>query len=365
MDETYRIKDEDQLPTPALVFYEDKIRSNLRSMQGLLGGFAKLRPHIKTHKCAEIVALQREAGIARFKCATPKEAELLAQGGVAEVLLAYPMTGPLARRAATLKRRYPWLVLDVLADSPLHLRWLSEACRAEGVELGVLVDVNTGMDRTGVSAAEAERIARALRGTAGLRFAGLHAYGSRPVRGTLEDRAPEYRAALEAVVGIRRRLEGGGIGVPRVVAGGTLDCGIAARTEGIDETSPGTFVLWDKGYEEIMPGRFTYAALVLGRVISRPTPSHFAVDAGYKAVSADPPLPHCEVLSMPGSTVVGRWEEHLVVRLPKPSPDPAIGTVVYLAPVHICSTVNLWDEAVIINGHGEVVGRWPIAARGH
>jgi D-serine deaminase-like pyridoxal phosphate-dependent protein len=68
---------------------------------------------------------------------------------------------------------------------------------------------------------------------------------------------------------------------------------------------------------------------------------------------------------MPGSTVVGRWEEHLVVRLPKPSPDPAIGTVLYLAPVHICSTVNLWDEAVIIDGHGEVVGRWPIAARGH
>jgi D-serine deaminase-like pyridoxal phosphate-dependent protein len=89
------------------------------------------------------------------------------------------------------------------------------------------------------------------------------------------------------------------------------------------------------------------------------------VDAGYKAVSADPPLPHCEVLSIPGSTVAGRWEEHLVARLPKPSPHPAVGTVVYLVPVHICSTVNLWDEAVIVNGHGEAMGRWPIAARGH
>ena len=98
MDETYRIKDEDQLPTPALVFYEDKIRSNLSSMQGLLGGFAKLRPHIKTHKCAEIVALQREAGIARFKCATPKEAELLAQVGAAEIASAAISEGMLTLR---------------------------------------------------------------------------------------------------------------------------------------------------------------------------------------------------------------------------------------------------------------------------
>jgi D-serine deaminase-like pyridoxal phosphate-dependent protein len=166
-------------------------------------------------------------------------------------------------------------------------------------------------------------------------------------------------------VSIRRQLESAGIPVPRLVAGGSLDCFVAAEMEGVDEVSPGTWILWDKGYENMLPGRFAYGALVLGRVISRPTPELFAVDAGYKSVSADPAIPHAEVLSVPGSEVVGRWEEHLLVRLPEPSAEPSVGTPVYIVPIHVCSTVNLWDEAMVVNGNGDVVGRWPIAARGH
>ena len=160
-------------------------------------------------------------------------------------------------------------------------------------------------------------------------------------------------------------LERAGIPVPCVVAGNSLDFELAAKMEGIDEVSPGTWILWDKGYETALPGRFVYGALVLGRVISRPSPTLFAVDAGYKSVSADPALPHAEVLSVPGSEVVGRWEEHLLVRLSEPSTEPAVGTTVYIVPVHVCSTVNLWDEALVVSAQGEVTGRWAIAARGH
>ena len=100
-------------------------------------------------------------------------------------------------------------------------------------------------------------------------------------------------------------------------------------------------------------------------MISRPTPTLFAVDAGYKAVSADPAIPHAEVLSVPGSEVIGRWEEHLLVRLPEASNDPSVGTPAYIVPVHICSTVNLWDEAVVVDAGGEITGTWQIGARGH
>jgi D-serine deaminase-like pyridoxal phosphate-dependent protein len=89
------------------------------------------------------------------------------------------------------------------------------------------------------------------------------------------------------------------------------------------------------------------------------------VDAGYKSVSADPAIPHAQVLSTPGSEVVGRWEEHLLVRLAAPSPEPAVGSPAYIVPVHVCSTVNLWDDAVVVDAEGRIAGTWQIAARGH
>jgi len=366
MDSSYRIKGVDTLETPALVFYEEKIRRNIARIGELLGGFGRLRPHIKTHKCREILHLQMAAGITRVKCATPKEVRFAAEAGMRDILLAYPIVGPLARRAAALQRAFPDMSLKVLVDHPDQVNLLAEACRAERIELSAMVDVNSGMNRTGIkSGADAVTLVDFVHKTSGLSFAGLHSYGSPPAPGGPDERVPVYRAALRTVTTTRRALEDAGVRVPCVVAGNSLDFELAAQTEGIDEVSPGTWILWDKGYENALPGRFVYGALVLGRVISRPTPTLFAVDAGYKAVSADPAIPHAHVLSVPGSEVVGRWEEHLLVRLAEPSAEPAVGTPVYVVPIHVCSTVNLWDEAIVVNAQGEVAGRWQIAARGH
>jgi D-serine deaminase-like pyridoxal phosphate-dependent protein len=366
MDPTYRIRNVEALDSPALIFYEEMIRKNIARMGEILGGFGRLRPHIKTHKCREILDRQLAAGITRVKCATPKEVRFAAEAGIRDILLAYPIVGPLARRVALLQKEFPATDLTVLVDQSNQVARLSEACTAQGVTLGAMVDVNSGMNRTGIGAgADAVALVELIGKTKGLRFAGLHSYGSPPAPGGPAEREAIYRAALQTVTDTRRDVERAGIPVPRVVAGNSLDFELAARTEGIDEVSPGTWILWDKGYEAALPGRFAYAALVLGRVISRPSPTLFAVDAGYKSVSADPAIPHAEVLSVPGSEVVGRWEEHLLVRLPAPSTEPAVGAPAYIVPVHVCSTVNLWDEAVVVNGQGEVAGTWQIAARGH
>lgn len=366
MDASYAIKDVETLETPALVFYEKHIRGNIARIGQLLGGYSRLRPHIKTHKCREILDLQMASGITRVKCATPKEAHFAAQAGLHDILLAYPIVGPLARHVAAIQRDYPGLILHVLADHPAQVDPLAKACRAAGVEVGVMVDVNSGMNRTGIAAgAEAIALVELVRDTLGVRFEGLHSYGSPPAPGGPGDRERVYRRALQTVTDTRQALEDRGIRVPRVVAGNSLDFELAAATAGIDEVSPGTWILWDKGYETLLPDHFAYAALVLGRVISRPAPELFAVDAGYKSVSADPAIPHAQILSVPGSEVVGRWEEHLLVRLAKPSREPAVGTPVYIVPVHVCSTVNLWDEALVVNAGGEAIGRWRIDARGH
>lgn len=366
MDASYRIRPMESLETPALVFYEEKIRENIARIGKLLGGYGRLRPHIKTHKCREILDLQLYVGVSRVKCATPKEVHFAAQAGVRDILLAYPIVGPLAHHVAAIQRDYPGLMLQVLVDHPAQVEPLANTCTAMRVEVGVMVDVNSGMNRTGIGAgADALALAEQIRDARGVRFSGLHSYGSPPAPGAPDERASVYRRALQTVIDTRRALERKGISVPRVVAGNSLDFELAARTEGIDEVSPGTWILWDKGYETLLPDRFVYAALVVGRVISRPSPTLFAVDAGYKSVSADPAIPHAQVLSVPGSEVIGRWEEHLLVRLAEPSAEPRVGTPVYIVPVHVCSTVNLWDDALVVNAGGEIVGRWPIAARGH
>ncbi len=366
MDASYRIHGVENLDTPSLVLYVDKIQENIARIGSLLGGFGRLRPHIKTHKCREILDMQIAAGVSRVKCATPKEVHLAAQAGVRDVLLAYPIVGPLAHHVAAIQRDYPELTLQVLMDDAVQVEPLATACQAMGVEVGVMADVNSGMNRTGTGAgADVLSLAGRIRRARGLRFAGLHSYGSPPAQGAPDERAAVYRRALQTVTDARDTLERGGIPVPRVVAGNSLDFELAAQTAGIDEVSPGTWILWDKGYESLLPQRFVYAALVVGRVISRPTSTLFAVDAGYKSVSADPAIPHAQVLSVPGSEVVGRWEEHLLVRLAEPATEPRLGTAVYIVPVHVCSTVNLWDEAVVVDGNGDIVGRWPIAARGH
>lgn len=215
MDATYRIRNVDSLSTPALVSYEAHISRNIARMGEILGGFGRLRPRIKTHKCREILDLQMQSGVSRVKCATPKEVRFAAQAGVRDILLAYPIVGPLARQVAAIQKEYPGVALQILVDHAAQVEPIADACAAEGVELGVLVDVNSGMNRTGIAAGpEAIALVERIRNTRGLRFEGLHSYGSPPAPGGPADRAPVYRRALQTVIDTRKALETSGVPVP-------------------------------------------------------------------------------------------------------------------------------------------------------
>ncbi|MBW1765676.1 MAG: alanine racemase [Deltaproteobacteria bacterium] len=366
MDE-YKIVNADKIPTPALVVYRKFVEENIRSIGEMLGGFVRLRPHIKTHKMSRIARMEMEAGIDKFKCATPKEAAMLASLGVTDILISYPIVGAAIERVISLKQSYPEVDLKVIADDMGAVRALSGSCVATKVTLGIMIDLNTGMDRTGTSSREvALNLAQAIIALPCLTFEGLHAYD-----GHVSDPDPEVRRqtaveAIEKAVGIRGLIEKEGIQVKRLIASGTPGFEFTAKVPEVDEVSPGTWIFWDTGYGGKISGRFQWAALVLSSVISMPGPDLITLDAGSKAISPDTPKPYFRALSLPENVEFFlRSEEHQVLRLPPGTPRPAVGDLFYLVPRHVCTTINLWDEACVIDHGGNFVETWPVDARGH
>lgn len=367
MPPIYALADADAVFSPALVVFPELVRQNIRRVVELAGGPGRLRPHAKTHKTREVTRLLLEAGITKHKCATVAEAEMLATAGAPDVLIAYPLVGPNTHRLAELVRRYPDTAFSTLVDHPEATRALSATLTAAGLTVGILLDLNVGQNRTGVAVGEAAAdLYRLAAGLPGLRPDGFHVYDGHNNQPDRTAREAAARETLAAVLALRSQLEAEGLPVPRLVCGGTPSFpAYAARTDvpGL-ECSPGTFVLHDVGYGSKFAdlAGLTPAAVLLSRVVSRPTPDRVTLDLGTKAVAADPPLEKRVVLlDFPEYRVVGHNEEHLVVETTA-ADRYRPGDVVYALPGHVCPTVALYRELVVAEG-GRVVGRWAVAAR--
>jgi D-threonine aldolase len=150
MSEWYSINHIDQLDTPALVVYPDRVKENIRVLKQFVPDVNRLRPHVKTNKCAEVCKLMMDAGIYKFKCATIAEAEMLAMIGAPEVLLAYQPVGPRGVRLSQLIKKYPATHFACLIDNEATASELSATAQAQGVSINVFLDLNVGMSRTGV-----------------------------------------------------------------------------------------------------------------------------------------------------------------------------------------------------------------------
>lgn len=338
-----------EIPSPALLVYPDRIRKNLEQMIGLVGGPERLRPHLKTHKMAEVLQLQRTLGITKVKCATIAEAELGAVARVPEVLLAYPLVGPNVERFKTLVRLFPDTHFQATVDCSEALALLAHS----GAE--VLLDLDCGMHRTGLAAdTHAETLYHALCATPGITPGGLHAYD-----GHLHT---QIDTAFAPVFALRERLVAAGLPVPRVVVSGTPTFPLHAANP-LVECSPGTCVLWDAGYAAKCPelAFFQHAALVLTRVISKPGPGRLCLDLGYKAIAAENPHPRVLFPALPDAVVVLHNEEHLVLETAAAAEFP-LGTPLLGIPWHICPTVALYAEAVVVQD-SRALAHWSLAAR--
>jgi D-serine deaminase-like pyridoxal phosphate-dependent protein len=366
MDAKYALHDCGGIFTPALLFYKNLIQQNISQAVARAGSPDRLRPHVKTHKTREIVQLAMDAGITKHKCATLAEAEMVAGCGVPDVLLAYNLVGPNCGRMARLTAAYPKCRFSVLADHPVAIRALSAAMTAADQEVGVLLDVDVGQHRTGIAPGPAavalyELIAR----LPGLVPAGLHAYDGHNHQEDPADREKAVVALLQPVLALRDSLQNKGLSVPRLVAGGTPTFPVFARMElpGL-ECSPGTCFVHDHGYGTRYAdlADFQPAALLLTRVMSRPTPTRITLDLGYKAVASDPPAgQRCRLLNVPDYQAVLQNEEHFVIETPA-AERFSPGDVVYAMPTHICPTCAMHRQALVVED-GRVTGYWDIVAR--
>jgi D-serine deaminase-like pyridoxal phosphate-dependent protein len=354
----------EDLQTPTLLIHLDRVRHNLATMTRLLGGrLERWRPHVKTCKVPEVLTLSLRAGVRRFKCATTREAEVLlatattaVPGARIDVLFAMAQHGANLDRVAALAGAHCDHAVAVLSESPDH----AAALAARG--LGVFVDLDPGYHRTGIPLAEVERIA-AVVAAAGTAMRGLHCYD-----GHLHDDDPAARypaavAIYTELVALARRL---GVRGELCTSGTpTFPAALAfAPFAGFDHTiGPGTVVYWDARSDGLGIDGFRCAVEVQTRVVSRPTAGHFTLDAGSKALDAAAGDPCAVLPTLPAALAQRPSEEHLPVRLPT-GQVPALGAVLRLVPRHVCPTVNLADDAVLLDAD-RVVAIVPVRARGH
>jgi len=326
------------------------------------GDPSRLRPHAKTHKLAPVAALQIAAGIRKFKAATIAEAETLARAGAADVLLAYQPVGPNVRRLLELIRAFPQTEFACLLDDLGAARILSEAAVSAGVEVGFFLDLDCGQHRTGVPLNNgAVELYQELCRLPGLQPRGLHAYDGHIHTPDPDLRKQECDAAFTPVAALRDLMRAKQLSVPTLITSGTPTFPFHARRPEV-ECSPGTCVLWDWSYSSTLRDLdFLHAALVLTRVVSKPAPGRLCLDLGHKAVASENPQPRVHFLNAPNACLVAHSEEHLVVEIETAS-DWQVGDVWYGVPWHVCPTVALYAQAVVIQ-NGRADAYWRIEAR--
>ncbi|HWK44564.1 MAG TPA: alanine racemase [Stellaceae bacterium] len=346
----------DEIETPVPIIDLDRVERNLIRMQAYcdLHGL-KLRPHIKTHKLPSFAHRQVELGAGGITCQKLGEAEVMADAGLDDILISYPLIGPAKRdRLAALARR---VTMRTAVDNPLALATVADAARVAGRPIGVVVEFDSGGKRTGVvSVDEALALARTIGGAEGLRFDGLMTY-------------PSSAATAEFVAAAKLAFTAAGIEIAVVSGGGTPNAWRAHEIAGLTEVRVGTYIYHDRATVGFGTASLDDCALHLhATVVSRPTETRAIIDAGSKSLSSDRVAPSVGegyglLVDYPDAVIERLNEEHGIVDLSHSARKPAIGERVRILPNHVCVVTNLHD-AVVASRHGEVVGTWPVAARG-
>jgi D-serine deaminase-like pyridoxal phosphate-dependent protein len=367
-DPSYTVSNLDDVMTPALVVYPEYIASNIERTLALLGGDGdRWRVHIKTAKLGYTLLMLVERGVRNFKCATTLELLVACQCGAADVLLAYPSIGANARRAREIAEQYPQVRISVLVENPEQLQqW-------RGSRLGVFIDINPGMNRTGIDegqGAEVFDLAKAM-GASGLEFRGLHCYDGQHREPDERKRTIAAHHGYTRLIEIVSEIERIGIRVPEVITAGTPTLPSSLSFEGfrsagfLHRVSPGTIVYCDASSLAQLPAEYGYrpAVLVLTRVISHPRVGIVTCDGGHKSVSADSGVPTCVVMGHSELTPLSPSEEHLPLQVQEGAASPAVGEALYLLPRHVCTTVNNFSDALVVR-HGEIESVENVTARG-
>ena len=348
-----RIED---LETPVPVIDLDRVEHNLAKMQAYCDSHGlRLRPHIKTHKMPAFARRQVELGACGITCQKLGEAEIMADAGLDDILISYPLLGGTkALRLAALARR---VSVSVAMDNTLALQTAAKAAQVSEREIGVLVEFDSGNKRTGVvSVDQALDLARAAVAADGLRFDGLMTY-------------PSTLATAGFVAEAKRRFAAAGIAISVVSGGGTPNAWHAHEVAGLTEVRVGTYIYHDRATVASGTASLDECALHLrATVVSRPTEDRAIIDAGTKSLTSDLVAAaagpgYGMILGYPDAVVERLNEEHGVIDLSRCGRKPALGEQIAIVPNHVCVVSNLHDE-VVLSRDGRVIDTWRVAARG-
>ena len=304
-DDWYLISNADEASSPSLLVYPDRIEANIKLMIEIAGGVDRLRPHVKTHKMAEIVRLQMKYGINKFKCATISETEMVAKCGAFDIVLAMQPVGPNINRFFKLKQEFKNIKISCIADNEAVIIKLSDMARKTGLETHVWLDINNGMNRTGVIPGEkAARLFKRIMDSPMLIAEGLHVYDGHIHEPDRSLREIKCNDSFVPILSLIEELKSEGISPIGIIAGGTPTFPVHALRKAV-ETSPGTILLWDWGYSSSFSDlNFFHAAVVLTRIISKPGKDLLCLDLGHKAIASEMPQPRVKLLEIEKYAIV-------------------------------------------------------------
>ncbi len=353
MSEWFEITNPDKVLSPALLFYPDRIQRNIEAMIKIGGSADRLRPHVKTYKCHEIVDMQLKSGIQKFKCATLVEAEMLAKSGVKDVLISYPLVGPNQKKFIQLSDQYPETQFSTLIDHESQIvQWKS----VKNTQVDVFIDLDVGMHRTGIAPEKAATLIGQLGDL--FKFRGLHIYDGHihnPDPDARKQIADESFKEVDKLIAVLETSE------QEIICGGSITFPIHAQYPE-RQLSPGTTLLWDYGYASQVPDlKMLYAAVLMTRVVSKPGDDLLCLDVGYKAVASEMDEMPVYFPQVPDATIATYSEEHMVIKTSAAS-NWEIGDLIGGIPWHICPTVALHEQAGIVKDK-KVKEYWTIEAR--
>ena len=355
-------QDTGRILTPALLLDVGALEHNLDvTLQHLGGNPERWRPHVKTAKLLSTMQRMVERGIFNFKCATTLELATVCAAGARDVLVAFSAIGARAHRVRQIAAEHPGVTVSVLVENEDQLPAI------QGSALSAFVDINPGMDRTGLDPAGSEGIARLLAAmrSRGIQFRGLHYYDGHHRQPDLQQRQAAAFAGYDQLMRLVDRYR-----PEEVVTSGTpaMPCALAypafSNAQFKHRVSAGTVVYNDlTSLLQLSEWDYQPAVMVLASVISHPVADGITCDAGHKTVSADAGDPCCVAWNHRGLQALHPSEEHLPLRVPAFTAAPALGDLLYLVPKHVCPTVNNFDHVVLVNDD-RILGVERVTARG-
>lgn len=354
--------DEGKILSPALLLFPELVKQNIVKAIEIAGDPGRLRPHVKTHKIPQIVRMHLNGGVNKFKCSTLAELIMTAEAGADDILLAYPLTHSALPTLLQCLRRWPTKTISVMVDNLVSAQLLADFAETNDLELPVFVDINNGMERTGIKPGEeACNLYSFLETSAHLKAAGLHVYDGHIHDSDVDEREARCRRDFGSVLAMLETLRFDDSAVRELICGGTPTFPLHAKFP--DRIlSPGTYALWDYGYGSTLRDLpFEHAAWLLTRVISKPGKNRLCLDLGHKAVASEMSEGRVQFAEIDDYVLFSHSEEHLVIET-ELADRFVVGDVLHGVPRHICPTVALHDQFYVIeNNH--LMAKWPVSAR--